>query len=188
MSHVSENALEGDTDVIELRKRSELNIAEERRPLSEIAAFFIVRSPGFRRLLDLAWERSRLPPLTWDAVEFVSKGIIGVPIDEDVPLLHEIITGPLDADKLDYLKARCLLLWDPGCCRHRSIDPKGACRLDRMAKSSERIGGIFTEARAVRHYRNGAVRRSNVRRTCAGTSTSTRQGIQAPQGREPKEW
>jgi HD superfamily phosphohydrolase len=32
----------------------------------------------------------------------ISKSIIGLQIDDRVPLLHEIISGPFDADKLDY--------------------------------------------------------------------------------------
>ena len=32
----------------------------------------------------------------------ISNAIIGKSIDNTIPLLHEVISGPFDADKLDY--------------------------------------------------------------------------------------
>ena len=104
MSHVSENALEGAPEVNRLEQAFARKYQIEEPRLSEMAAFFIVQSNPFKELLDRAWDFSTLARPTRDIAAFISQCIIGAQVDEDIPLLHEIITGPLDADKLDYLK------------------------------------------------------------------------------------
>lgn len=103
MSHVSENALEGDPVVSRLQGEFSNEFKVEKPSLSEMAAFYMIRSTAFKKLLDVAWRYSDLPKPQNDIAEVISFGIIGVKIDADRPLLHEIVTGPYDADKLDYL-------------------------------------------------------------------------------------
>src|SRR5580658_6982443 len=70
----------------------------------------VIGSPAFERVLTIAFDRLANPiPLGGGSAasahrvtELAQKAIIGHHIDEQVPLLHEIITGPFDADKLDY--------------------------------------------------------------------------------------
>lgn len=103
MSHVSENALKNFQDVENIT----LEFADihdmEPPSLSEIAAYYLIGSPAFRELLTVAETATRDQELSSDAVDLIQKAIIGKPIDERVPLLHEFVSGPFDADKLDYM-------------------------------------------------------------------------------------
>jgi HD superfamily phosphohydrolase len=103
MSHVSENGLAGDPGVNRLGRAFANSYRVEEPHLSEMAAFFMIKSPSFANLIRFAWTKAGLPPPAIDPPDFMSKAVIGQQIDEDLPLLHEIITGPFDADKLDYL-------------------------------------------------------------------------------------
>jgi deoxynucleoside triphosphate triphosphohydrolase SAMHD1 len=82
----------------------------EQRSLSEIFAYFVIRSPAMRLLVEVLVDHDndfiRLNNIRAsnvdDIVEKVSRAIVGRSIDDRLPLLHEIICGPFDADKLDY--------------------------------------------------------------------------------------
>lgn len=104
MSHVSENALAGEREVNLLERAFANEWRVEEPHISEIAAFYMIRSESFKELLGYAWAASGLGQPTNDPSEFLSNAIIGRPLSEDIPLLHEVITGPFDADKLDYLR------------------------------------------------------------------------------------
>ncbi len=109
-SHVSEHALVKRPDLrlalAEFAKQRGL----EKVQLSEVIAYFIVGSPAFIDLLDVALDKLGQPlrfamgsrPNAEQVSQKVQSAIIGMIIDDQVPLLHEIITGPFDADKLDY--------------------------------------------------------------------------------------
>ena len=109
-SHVSEHALVRRTDL----RLAMSDFASARKiakvQLSEVVAHDLIGSPAFIDLLELAFDRLNQPlPLGTGAADnarrvaaLVQKAIVGHHIDEQVPLLHEIITGPFDADKLDY--------------------------------------------------------------------------------------
>lgn len=109
-SHVSEMALESLPELNPVAAEfSRLHRAEERQ-LSEIFAFYIVHSKAMRALVDalldrygdfitFASDRDRNLNLI---IEKLGSAIIGQKIDDRLPLLHEIISGPFDADKLDY--------------------------------------------------------------------------------------
>jgi HD superfamily phosphohydrolase len=103
MSHVSENALKHFEDVEDMR----LDFAEaqdiEEASLSEIAAYFIIGSPAFRRLITLIEELLRVRDLPPESVDLMQAAVLGKQVSDDVPLLHELISGPFDADKLDYM-------------------------------------------------------------------------------------
>jgi HD superfamily phosphohydrolase len=82
----------------------------EQRSLSEIFAYFVVRSAAMKHLvgtlLDHDTDYIRLTnnraANIEEIVDKLSRAIIGQSIDDRLPLLHEIISGPFDADKLDY--------------------------------------------------------------------------------------
>lgn len=110
-SHVSEHALARRTD---LRIALQSFAQSKRLPkvqLSEVVAFYLVGSPAFATMLALALDRLG-HPINFGGggsagnaakiIDLAQKAIVGHHIDEEVPLLHEIITGPFDADKLDY--------------------------------------------------------------------------------------
>lgn len=103
MSHVVENALVDDETTDDLLLDFQRFTARAKVPqLSEMAAYFMLRSPAVVELLSAAHTVSnrtfdpRLP-------ERISNMIIGQKVDDKFPLVHELISGPFDADKLDYM-------------------------------------------------------------------------------------
>ena len=89
--------------------------SSKRNQLSEIAAYYILGSEAFLDLLRVANERvpDELPSIDQDhGVEEklhayqagLQSLVIGQVIDHDYPLLHELISGPFDGDKLDYMR------------------------------------------------------------------------------------
>lgn len=114
-SHVSEKALESLPAFSMLSRDFSQSLSFEDRgedkQLSEILAYYIVRSPAMRSLLDVIIIQYS-PPLAFNKdhnknldiiIEKISRALIGRKIDDKRPLLHELISGPFDADKLDYL-------------------------------------------------------------------------------------
>lgn len=103
MSHVSEYGLEHNRSCENLRLALQTRVERPAEPqLSEIAAYFMVGSPAFQSLLELAYANSgrHLPD---GIVETMQHLILGMPVPNKVVLLHEFISGPFDADKMDYL-------------------------------------------------------------------------------------
>lgn len=102
MSHVSENAFSLYPEGIEIRDAFSDELESEETPLSEIASYCIVGSPAFADLLKVsaAAVDEHLPP---DAVDQMKSLIIGEKISDEFPLLQEFMSGPFDADKLDYM-------------------------------------------------------------------------------------
>jgi deoxynucleoside triphosphate triphosphohydrolase SAMHD1 len=109
-SHVSEMSVASLPTLSSISTEfARLNKAEERH-LSEIFAYYIIRSPAMRRLVEtLLDQNSGLIQINTnrtlnvnEIVDKLSRAIIGQNIDDQLPLLHEIISGPFDADKLDY--------------------------------------------------------------------------------------
>ncbi|MBI2916755.1 MAG: HD domain-containing protein [Chloroflexi bacterium] len=103
MSHVSENAFKDVKPCTALKLEFEDRFHVEGIQLSEIACYYMIGSPAFRRLLQTAMERHRDYPLPADAIGQMQRAITGQPISDRIPLLHELISGPFDADKLDYM-------------------------------------------------------------------------------------
>lgn len=109
-SHVSEHALAKRTTLrVSLAAfAKEYGLAKVQ--LSEVIAFYVIGSPAFREMLTVALDRLGQPinfglGASQNAeriVSMVQSVIVGKMIDSEIPLLHEIITGPFDADKLDY--------------------------------------------------------------------------------------
>lgn len=103
MSHVSEYALENNRRCDDVRGAFQrINGRPNKNQLSEIAAHYMVGSTSFRRLLSIAGERASLPPFP-EAPDLIQKLLVGTSIDNELVLIHEFISGPFDADKLDYL-------------------------------------------------------------------------------------
>jgi HD superfamily phosphohydrolase len=114
-SHVSEKAVEELPEFTTLSKAFSDELATsdpgEDKQLSEMLVYYIVRSPAMRNLLRILVTQYG-PSLHFDddhernleaIIDKASRALIGRKIDDRRPLLHELISGPYDADKLDYL-------------------------------------------------------------------------------------
>uniref|UniRef100_UPI000D3B9D50 phosphoribosyltransferase-like protein n=1 Tax=unclassified Variovorax TaxID=663243 RepID=UPI000D3B9D50 len=109
-SHVSEMAIEALPTMTAITAEFAKKEGGEQKQLSEIFAYYVVRSPAMSTFFDLMLDRSA-PELKFETdrrrnleqiIEKASSAIIGRKIDDQLPLLHELISGPFDADKLDY--------------------------------------------------------------------------------------
>ena len=74
----------------------------EETKLSEAAACFLIASPSFKELVRSARHKTN-HPLPDDVALPLRNAILGHPIHDRYPLLQELINGPFDADKLDYI-------------------------------------------------------------------------------------
>ncbi len=101
MSHVSEHPMQALEGVRTMR--SEFRAKTGRKAsLSEITAYLLVGSSAFRELLTKAEELTK-HTLPHEVAGRIQKAIVGEIIHERYPLLQELVTGPFDADKLDYM-------------------------------------------------------------------------------------
>jgi len=102
MSHVSENAISLYPECVEIRDGFDDEIGGEETPLSEIASYYIVGSPAFSNLLSVAAVAvaEQVPP---EAINHMKQLIVAQKITDKLPLLQEFMSGPFDADKLDYM-------------------------------------------------------------------------------------
>ncbi len=102
MSHVSENALEHFPEAQEIRDAFSDEIGSEEKPLSEVASYLIIGTPAFGDLLSAAAAATNdhLPP---SAEEQMQRLVLGEKVNDRIPLLQEFMSGPFDADKLDYM-------------------------------------------------------------------------------------
>jgi HD superfamily phosphohydrolase len=110
LSHVSEYALRLDPKIL-LEVQRERRAVGEKATVSELVAAKIVRSQSFEELLrviGIEHGKANLAMTNWvtDPKGFadrVAKTILGQNVASRIPLMHEIISGPYDADKLDYM-------------------------------------------------------------------------------------
>ena len=105
MSHVSENAMKDVETCLSLRIAfaDSFDLDPENVQLSEMAGYYLIGSPSFKELLQLAMNLYSDHALPSNPAELIQKAIISQPISDSVPLLHELVAGPFDADKLDYM-------------------------------------------------------------------------------------
>lgn len=77
----------------------------EDAPLAEIASYYIVGSASFRGMVERIQQLVPDHGLygTAELIDLMQKAIMGLSICDRIPLLHELISGPFDADKLDYM-------------------------------------------------------------------------------------
>lgn len=108
-SHVLEKALQSLPSMQTISSDFALEQGTENKQLSEIFAYYIVRSPAMASFLEAMLEhydvmkfRADRKPNVAFVAELIGKAIIGQRISDRLPLLHELISGPFDADKLDY--------------------------------------------------------------------------------------
>ena len=103
MSHVSEKAVLSFPEVENLQLQfADATEMEEVKP-SEIAAYYILGSGSFKLFIGTVMHYIRNHPLPDAPEEMMKTAIIGKPLIDRIPLLHELISGPFDADKLDYM-------------------------------------------------------------------------------------
>ncbi|GAA5665791.1 hypothetical protein Brsp07_04297 [Brucella sp. NBRC 14130] len=121
LSHVSEYALEVDAKTLLELQRERRKVGGDVK-LSEMVASYIVRSNEFEKVLKAIFEvhvSLQLPSSSWagrisEFVDKIAKCILGQSISEEIPLLHELISGPFDADKLDYMMRDASMAGIPG--------------------------------------------------------------------------
>lgn len=114
MSHVSDNAMKQSEVCQELRLDFQrLNRLGREPALSEIAAYYLVGSPAFKEYLTTAIEATGEHVLPDDPTSLMQRAIVGLSISDRVPQLHELISGPFDADKLDYMTRDALMAGVP---------------------------------------------------------------------------
>ena len=102
MSHVAEIALEYLESTEEIRNEFTDKYGAE-KALGEINSYFLVGAPAFAELLRVAQKVSREMIQVAEPVKFIQQCIIGEPVDPHYPLLHQLVSGPFDADKLDWM-------------------------------------------------------------------------------------
>lgn len=113
LSHVIENALKNDRETrVLLQQFVEDKELDTQPHLSEVAAYFMLRSNGFGNLLEQAHRIAKLP-FDKNMSEKMANILIGQPISDEFPLLHELISGPFDADKLDYMQRDAMMAGIP---------------------------------------------------------------------------
>ncbi len=101
-SHLSESLMEQRFESDYLGARTAPCFAGRKKHLGEIISYMIVTSPRFAQILRMVLTKYR-PGADPDNI---AKLIIGSPSD-NLAYLGDIITGPFDADKLDYLVRDC---------------------------------------------------------------------------------
>lgn len=113
MSHVVENALRSNENcenlILAFQRQMGKDTASQ---LSEMAAYYMVRSDPFREMLAHAL-RIGGRPADPDLADRISDCIIGQSNDSDFPLIHEAISGPFDCDKLDYMTRDAMMCGVP---------------------------------------------------------------------------
>lgn len=156
-SHVSEHAI-NNLDVLSSvpAEFSRMHHSEE-RALSEIFAYFVVQSPAMTQLLEViishdgdyirlnSSREANVKEITTKA----SRCIIGLCIDDRLPLLHEIISGPFDADKLDYFVRDARAAGTPSLLDISRLIQKIALR---EFDASELPGKVGRDVRALKRH------------------------------------
>ena len=138
MSHVSDNAMTLDEACENLRLEFMGSAGLDARPsLSEMAAYYMIGSPAFRGLIEAAVRASNDRDLPEDAADKMQRAVVGLAIDDKIIGLQELISGPFDADKLDYMTRDALMAGVPAVTdiarlirkvRYLEIEPKRAPR------------------------------------------------------------
>lgn len=109
MSHVLENA------VISLDRVQQILLQFGRKhrieppSFSEIIAYYMVGSPAFSEMLQQARAVTKAPHPPQDLIDRAQKAITGQVVYDEMPIFQELISGPFDADKLDYMQRDALM-------------------------------------------------------------------------------
>jgi HD superfamily phosphohydrolase len=102
MSHVSENAVDALGCAIDLKMELAEELGVEECTLAEAASYYILESPAFQELAASAQKLTN-HQLPEGFQTHLPRLILGLPVHDRFPLIQEIISGPFDADKLDYM-------------------------------------------------------------------------------------
>jgi HD superfamily phosphohydrolase len=131
MSHVSEYALADVRACTDLQLDFQRHMSSSsKKQLSEIAAYYMIGSPAFKRLAEAAARSAGLAQID-DIGVLVQNLIGGRRIDNEHILLHELISGPFDADKLDYVARDATMCGVPIVTDvHRLIQKVRSIRVD----------------------------------------------------------
>lgn len=111
-SHAIENALALNVRINRLRSEFGSTFDRAEPQLSEMAAFYMVGSPAFAEMLNEIRSVCQLAPSPTMAAQ-AARVIAGLDVAPNMPLLHELISGPFDADKMDYMKRDALMCGIP---------------------------------------------------------------------------
>ena len=114
LSHSTELALMYSRDAREIKndfqniKGEEYRLDEEHSlevsaSLTEINSYFLIGSPAMADLFKEAERLTKRVIADSDPIDKICRSVIGIPITDSPPYLHSIVSGPFDADKLDYL-------------------------------------------------------------------------------------
>jgi hypothetical protein len=82
------------------------NETAKRPGAAEVVVFLLLTSPAWKALVDEIWQQcsaANPPPLTSGDWETIGRWVMGYEPEPRHRFLAEIISGPLDADKLDYI-------------------------------------------------------------------------------------
>lgn len=184
MSHVTNECIEDVSPASDVRlefqrthKRPDL------QPLAEIASYYILGSPAFAQLLEQVTRLCRLETMD-DLQDKLQRAVIGESIDTEVLLLHELVTGPFDADRLDYLTRNAVMCGVPIVADvPRLIQKVRAVRVDKqgLPRNLQGIAGGHRNhfyITGIAHSGPGRWRRWRSRRPSCSTrcSASTRFG------------
>ncbi len=113
MSHVLENAVTSFEQVNQVLLQFGRRYKITPPPLSEIVAFYMLGSPVFTDMLQQARAITKGPHPPPDILEQTQKVITGQVVDNEMPIFHELISGPFDADKLDYMQRDAVMAGIP---------------------------------------------------------------------------
>jgi HD superfamily phosphohydrolase len=151
MSHVTEYAVTEFPDVHRMLGAFADHHQIESVSLSEMAAYYLLGSKPFRELVDCALKLAHGPKPPANAVDLAQKAIVGEIVFNNIPLLQELVSGPFDADKLDYMQRDALMAGIPGVTDVPRLVRKVRAELIEEAKLPSRIasrvqgaGGMYT--------------------------------------------
>lgn len=102
LSHVAENALRYSDAVEDLRNEFTAKYNKE-KSLGEINSYLLIGSPAFQHLLKTVADAAGVGFGRPNPHGIIQRFVLGEPVDLQWPTLHHLITGPFDADKLDYM-------------------------------------------------------------------------------------
>jgi HD superfamily phosphohydrolase len=104
MSHVLENAVISLERVQQVLLQFGKKHKIEPPSLSEIIAYYMLGSPAFAEMLQQARAVTKAPHPPPDLIDRAQKAITGQVVYDEMPIFQELISGPFDADKLDYMQ------------------------------------------------------------------------------------
>lgn len=146
-SHVSEMAIQSIPEGSLVSARFARLHPGDPRNLAEIFAYYVIRSSAVREFFHVALPLCdgciKLDPSPDRNLDLLigkaSDAVIGKKIDDRLPLLHELLSGPFDADKLDYFARDAQLAGTPSVLDISRLVQKIAVRAFDLAELPQEI-------------------------------------------------